>query len=111
MADNGKTPVDIRHDREAHRVEAVLEDGTVAGFSEYHPRTESAFSFTHTSVEDEFEGKGVGSQLAAGVMQVARGEGFTILPACSFIRAYMQRHEDTHDLLAPGAHLEPDPAG
>ena len=41
-------------------------------------------------------------------------EGFRILPSCSFIRGYMREHEETHELLAPGARLEEDaeqPAG
>jgi uncharacterized protein len=103
-----KTPVEIRHDRDARRVEAVLEDGRVAGFAEYHPRTDTVYSFTHTEVDDEFEGQGIGSQLASGVMQTARDEGFTILPACSFIRGYMREHDETHDVLAPGGRLEED---
>jgi predicted GNAT family acetyltransferase len=103
-----KTPVEIRHARDAHRVEAVLEDGRVAGFAEYRRRTDTVYSFTHTEVDDEFEGQGVGSRLAAGVMQTARDEGFRIMPSCSFIRSYMRSHEETHDLLAPGARLEPD---
>jgi len=105
----GKTPVEIRHDHAAHRVEAVLEDGRVAGFAEYHPRTDTVYSFTHTEVGDEFEGQGIGSQLAKGVVQAARDEGFQVIPACSFIRGYLRSHEDTHDVLAPGARLEPDP--
>ena len=109
-----KTPVEIRHDREAHRVEAVLEDGRVAGFAEYRPRSETVLSFTHTEVDDEFEGQGIGSQLARGVVQTARDEEFSILPSCSFLREYIRTHEDTQDVLAPGARLEPDveqPAG
>ncbi|WP_148573254.1 GNAT family N-acetyltransferase [Nocardioides caldifontis] len=109
-----KTPVEIRHDREAHRVEAVLEDGRVAGFAEYRPRTGTVHSFTHTEVGDEFEGQGIGSQLARGVVQTARDEGFRILPSCSFLRGYLRGHEELQDVLAPGARLEPDaeqPAG
>jgi predicted GNAT family acetyltransferase len=89
-------------------VEAVLEDGRIAGFAEYHPRNDTVYAFTHTEVADEFEGQGIGSQLAAGVMDTARDEGFTILPSCSFIRGYMAEHEETQELLAPGSRLEPD---
>jgi len=105
-----RTPVTIRHDADQQRIEAVLEDGTVAGFSEYHRRGESStYSFTHTEVDDAFEGQGVGGQLARGVMDFARENDVKILPSCTFIRAYMREHEETHDLLAKGARLEPDP--
>lgn len=104
----GKTPVEIRHDRDARRLEAVLEDGRVAGFAEYHPRSDTVLSFNHTVVDDEFEGQGIGSQLARGVVRVARDEGFRIVPACSFIRSYLRSHEELQDVLAPGSRLEPD---
>ena len=103
-----KTPVEIRHDRDARRVEAVLEDGRVAGFAAYRRRNDTVYSFTHTEVDDEFEGQGIGSQLASGVIRTARDEGFKILPICSFIRGYLRGHDETHDVLAPGARLEED---
>jgi uncharacterized protein len=105
-----RTPVDVRDNPEASCVEALL-DGEVVGFARYRVRSEKVRSFVHTEVDDRMEGKGVGGQLVSGVMDAAREQGFTILPSCSFVRAYMRDHEDTHDLLAPGARLEPDPEG
>lgn len=102
-----RTPVDVRDNPEASRVEALL-DGEVVGFADYRVRSEKVRSFVHTEVDDRMEGQGVGGQLVRGVMDAAREQGFTILPSCSFVRAYMRDHEDTHDLLAPGARLEPD---
>jgi uncharacterized protein len=90
------------------RVEAVLEDGRVAGYAQYLPRG-STYVFHHTVVEDEYEGQGIGSQLAAGVVAFARENGIGIVPRCSFIRGYLRSHEDTHDVVAPGSSLEPDP--
>ena len=105
-----RTTVDVRDNPEANRVEALL-DGEVVGFADYRVRSEKVRSFTHTQVDDRMEGQGVGSQLVRGVMEAAREQGFTILPSCSFVRSYMREHEDTHDLLAPGARLDPDPEG
>jgi uncharacterized protein len=105
-----RTPVDVRDNREASRVEALL-DGEVVGFADYRVRSEKVRSFVHTEVDDRMEGQGVGGQLVRGVVETAREQGFTILPSCSFVRAYMRDHEDTHDLLAPGARLDPDPEG
>jgi uncharacterized protein len=106
------TEVDVRDNRELRRVEALLapdgeEDGSaeVAGFAEYRIGVDGTFEFTHTEVDDRFEGQGVGGRLAAGVMDLVRTEGVKIQPTCSFIRSYMQRHEETHDLLADGASL------
>ncbi len=105
-----RTQVDIRDNSEASRVEALL-DGEVVGFASYRVRNEKVRSFVHTEVDDRMEGQGVGGQQVRGVMDAAREQGFTILPSCSFVRSYMREHEDTHDLLAPGARLDPDPEG
>jgi hypothetical protein len=101
-----RTPVTIHDNPELSRLEAVLETGEVTGFSQYRKRTDKVYSFVHTEVDDRFEGGGIGGQIAAGVMQFARDKGVQIVPTCSFIRAYMRRHADTHDLLAPGASLK-----
>jgi predicted GNAT family acetyltransferase len=110
MADNQETQVRIHPDSEEHRVEALV-DGQVAGFSDYRVESDGSdgqavLTFTHTEVDDAYEGQGVGSRLARGVMDFARDQGARIVPECSFIRAYMSRHEETHDLLADGASLD-----
>jgi hypothetical protein len=32
----------------------------------------------------------------------AREQGYKIIPSCSFVRAYMERHPEYDDLLAEG---------
>jgi predicted GNAT family acetyltransferase len=34
---------------------------------------------------------------------LARANGLRVMPACSYVRAYMRRHPDTQDLLADTA--------
>ncbi|WP_163543049.1 AMP-binding protein [Occultella kanbiaonis] len=78
--------------------------GTRAGIAAFH--TEAAGTgFSHTLVDDEFAGQGLGSALARGALDdtVARGE--TIVPYCPFIAAYLRRHHDYDDSV----HW-PDPA-
>jgi len=104
-----RTEVTTRHNPEQTRVEAVLASGEVPGFSEYDRPAEGVYRFFHTEVDDEYAGQGIAKQIAAGVVEFVRGEGARIIPKCSFVRAYMRKHEETHDLLAPGATLEPDP--
>jgi uncharacterized protein len=85
---------------EAGRFEALV-DGTVAGFAEYRRRG-SSVAFTHTVVEPEFEGHGVGSALARGALDAVRAEGASVLPFCPFIRSWIQRHPDYVDLVPAG---------
>ena len=95
------TEVEIRDNRELRRVEALDPDGEVAGFVDYQISVDGkTFDFTHAEVDDRFEGQGVGSRLAAGVMDFARAEDVKIVPSCSFIRKYMDEHEETSDLRA-----------
>jgi predicted GNAT family acetyltransferase len=104
-----RTTITTRHDAVRHRIEAVLqegpESGDVAGYSQYHVVRDGIWSFFHTEVDDRFEGQGIGSQLAAGVMDFLRDHDLKIVPACPFLRSYMVGHAETHDLLAPGATL------
>jgi uncharacterized protein len=101
--------VKIVDNPEHHRVEARTPDGSLAGFSQYYVR-DGKYVFFHTEVLEEYNGQGIGSQIAAGVIEFVRGRGMPISPQCPFIRAYMNKHPETHDVLTPGFSLEPDPA-
>ena len=80
------TDVETSHNPEKHRYEAHL-DGELAGFAEYQP-TDRLVIFTHTEVDDEFEGKGVGSALARFALDDVRADGTRrVLPLCPFIKA------------------------
>ena len=51
-------------------------------------------TFTHTVVEPEHEGKGIGSRLARWVLDDAVARGLRISPRCPFIRSYIERHRE-----------------
>ena len=94
MPENEPTVVDRP---EAGRFE-VLVDGAVAGFAEYR-RTASSVAFTHTVVDPDFEGRGLGSLLARAALDATREAGSSVLPYCPFIRGYIQRHPAYLDLV------------
>lgn len=102
-----RTPVTTRNNAELGRVEALAE-GEVVGYSEYKQGDEGVLVFHHTVVDDDREGEGIGGQLAEGVIRFVRDGDARIAPECSFVRAYMARHEETQDLLAEGFSVEPD---
>lgn len=56
--------------------------------------------FTHTHVPAEIEGRGVGTRLIRAALDSARDRGLKVVPQCRFVRAYMEKHEETRDLLA-----------
>ena len=90
--------VTVRDDRERNRFEAVDESGVVAGFAAYR-RSPKRIVFTHTVVDDAFEGRGVGSTLVRAALDAAREEGLTVVPRCPFVRAYIEKHPDYADLV------------
>ncbi len=85
---------------EASRFEAEL-DGQLA-ISEY-TLSGDTLTFTHTAVPEALQGRGVASRLIGEAMASARERGLKVVPQCSAVAAYMRRHKETQDLLAPSA--------
>ena len=88
----------ITRNDEAGRYEAHV-DGALAGFAEY-TLTSTVITFTHTVVDPAYEGQGVGSALAKGVLDdaIQRGDR-RIKVVCPFIKAWIGRHPDYQHLL------------
>ena len=86
---------------ERHRYE-ITADGEVAGFAAYALRG-TELTLSHTEVDPAYEGKGLGSVLVRHVLDDARERGLAVLPACPFVRSYLQRHAEYVDLVPAGA--------
>jgi predicted GNAT family acetyltransferase len=91
----------VARDEPNSRYTMVLGD-QLAGFAEYREQG-GQIHFTHTVVQEEFEGQGVGSRLAAFALDDARSRGLKVVPQCSFIAAYVKRHEKDYGDLVAGA--------
>jgi uncharacterized protein len=89
----------VRDNTDEGRFEAVDESGVVAGFAAYR-RREGRVVFTHTEVDDAFEGRGVGSTLVRAALDAVRDEGVQVVPLCPFVRSYIHRHPEYADLVA-----------
>jgi uncharacterized protein len=88
-----RAPVTVSDDREKSRFEAVDESGVVAGFAAYR-REGDRVVFTHTEVDDAFEGRGVGSVLVRPALDAVREEGLRVVAECPFVRSYVERHPE-----------------
>ena len=78
----------------------VLVDGALGGFAQYRLRP-GRIVFTHTEVDDAYEGHGVGSTLVRSALDDARSRGLQVTPMCPFVRAYIEHHPEYRDLVAP----------
>jgi predicted GNAT family acetyltransferase len=92
--------VEVVDNPELHRFEARV-DGAVAGMIVYRERPDDRLVLLHTEVDEALEGKGIGSRLAAGALDDIRSRGLTITPVCPFVSAYLKRHPEYADLVAP----------
>ena len=90
--------IEVTKNEGAKRYEARV-DGELAG-SAYFDAADDLIVFTHTEVDDAYEGKGVGSALAKFALDDVRADGRRkVIARCPFIKGWIDRHEDYRDLL------------
>lgn len=82
----------VRDDADGHRY-VVSVDGSDAGFAYYQVR-DGVVVFTHTEVEDRYEGQGVGSALVRGALDDVIGSGRSFRPSCPFVAGWVEKHPD-----------------
>ncbi|WP_335617488.1 GNAT family N-acetyltransferase [Bordetella bronchialis] len=93
------TQTAVVHDAANHRFTTHV-DG-YEGYVEYDMDGD-VLVILHTIVPAEIGGRGIGAALTAAVLRHAREHVLKIRPVCSYASAYMQRHPEYADLLAPG---------
>ena len=57
-------------------------------------------TFTHTVVPPELRGRGIAELLVRAALADARTAGHRVVPACSYVAKFMERHQEYQDLLA-----------
>ena len=78
----------------------LQQDGEVAAFAQYEVQGDRV-RFTHTEVDQRYEGQGLGSKLAAFALDDVKRRGMKAVPQCKFIASYIARHEKEYgDLVS-----------
>lgn len=89
----------VRDDPARRRFELELDGGLA--FVDYR-RDGRKLLLTHAEVPPALRGGGVGSALVKGTLALVRERGEKVVPLCSFVAHYMERHPEVQDLLWPG---------
>lgn len=87
----------VRHNEAEKRYELAVEGGVV--FATYE-RMDSALLLTHTVTPPALRGQGLASRLVKGMLADIRQQGLKVVPVCSFVDDYIERHPEERDLLA-----------
>lgn len=98
-------PVILRNNTADQRYELVRNDEVVA-IAEYRV-SGNEVTMTHTKVETENEGKGLGSELARQALDDLKARGMRIVPACHFIADYVRKNSQYAELVSPQARSGP----
>lgn len=99
----------VTDDPAESRFELHLE-GELLGFAEYLPAGDSVI-IAHTEIADGHEGEGLGGVLVREALERIRASGKTVIPTCPFTAAYIGRHPEFVDLVAPQLRAQFDRPG
>lgn len=93
----------VSDNRERTRYEARLvtpddPQGELAGVLVYEDG-DAARTLLHTVVWEEHSGHGIGGRLASHAFADARERGVGIVPVCTFVQGWLERHPEQRDVL------------
>jgi uncharacterized protein len=90
----------VTHNAARSRYEAAV-DGQLAGFAEYL-LAGRRIVFSHTEVDEAFEGQGVGGALARFALEDVRDHrDLEVVPVCPFIAGWIHKHPEFAPLVTP----------
>jgi hypothetical protein len=96
------TSFEVVHNAAASRFEARIEGLLCRADYRFDGAVMRIF---HTEVPPALEGRGIAAALVRAALDHAAANGLKVAPQCSYVRAYMRRHPETHGLLAPDVTL------
>jgi predicted GNAT family acetyltransferase len=93
----GSDAVVVRDNPARSRYEAYV-GSALAGFTDYHAQP-GLITIMHTEIDGSFEGRGIGSELVASMLDDIRRRQAKVLAVCPFVRSFLERHPMYADLV------------
>jgi uncharacterized protein len=90
------TDMMVRHNSQENRFEMEV-DGRLS-VADYQLRG-TEMIMTHTFVPPELRGRGIAEKLVRAALEYARTERLKVVPACSYVDAFITRHREFSPLL------------
>lgn len=87
----------VRDNKGRNRFE--LDVGSEIAFANYR-LTPTAVIITHTETPRALRGRGIGSELIKGALDLIRRDGRKVIAGCGIVVDYLDRHPEDADLVA-----------
>jgi predicted GNAT family acetyltransferase len=87
---------EVRNNTAQHRFELDVDGHQAVA---YYRMTPGVITFVHTEVPQELSGRGIGTKLIRGALEMVRAQGLKVVPQCPFVSAFMGKHPEYNDLL------------
>lgn len=91
-----KNEINITQNTDENRFETTIDGHT--GFISYQDLGDSII-YDHTIVPPQLGGQGVGSALVKHALNYARTVNKKVVPQCSFVASYINKHDEYQDLV------------
>jgi len=88
--------IPVQHNAAASRFEARV--GTQLAVADY-TLEDGSITFTHTYVPTALRGQGIAEKLVRAGLAFAQAEKRKVVPQCSYVDVFIQRHQEFQDLL------------
>lgn len=87
---------EVTNNRDNKRFEIHVDGMMAQGDYDYFttPQGDKGIVYLHTKVPPALSGRGIGSSLVKYMLDYAQQHHFTVKPACSFVKAYIDKHPE-----------------
>ena len=95
QTDKSGAPTTVTAESEQYTIEV---EGKKVGKAEFLDRGGKRV-FTHTEVDEDYEGRGLATILIGQALQQTRDAGLRIVPQCPMVAAYIKKHDEYSDIV------------